>query len=108
MDNDLMTADEAQRLITTFQRGRDRGDAADVWGPIDRLEAALRTVVAREGEVAAVRAALREAMADPAGAYSSDGASLASLVGLLDARLCAAVTEVAELRAELDALCGAR
>lgn len=47
MNNNLMTADEARQLLATFQRGRERGDAADVWGPIDRLEDALRTVVAR-------------------------------------------------------------
>lgn len=213
-DTNPMTADEARQLLTTFQRGRERGDAADVWGPLDRLEDALRTVVAREGEVAelramtdrlqracaeglpreviycpacdaqhidgdngaefatrphhthlcqfcghvwdnkvwsfgahradpatslelaneawrearlmlgevtqerddlsaqitAARAALREAMPDPVGAFSADGASLASLVELLAARLRAAVIDAlnAELRAELDALRGAR
>lgn len=56
MNNNLMTADEARQLLATFQRGRERGDAADVWGPIDRLEDALRTVVAREAEVAELRA----------------------------------------------------
>ena len=57
-DTNPMTADEARQLLTTFQRGRERGDAADVWGPLDRLEDALRTVVAREGEVAELRAEL--------------------------------------------------
>lgn len=89
-----MTADEARSLLATFQRGRERGAAADVWGPLDRLEEALRTVVAREDEATAARAALREAMPDPVGAFSADGASLASLVELLAARLRAAMTEI--------------
>lgn len=78
---------------------------------LDRLDAIERLTQERDdlsAQITAARAALREALPDPVGAFSADGASLASLVGLLDARLRAAVTEVTELRAELDALRGAR
>ena len=125
-NTDLMTADEAQRLLTTFQRGRERGDAADVWGPIDRLEDALRTVVAREAEVAALQASMpvrdpvteeeidvalvwiRQSDCDTSRRAAHTVEQLANDLAAVRGDRDSLRREVAELRAELDALRGAR
>ena len=55
-DHDRVSADEAREILARFARGREKGHPADVWGPLDRLEALARTVIAREAEVAELRA----------------------------------------------------
>ena len=57
-DHDRVSADEAREILARFARGREKGHAADVWGPLDRLEALARTVIARETEVAGLLAKL--------------------------------------------------
>lgn len=52
-------------------------------------------------ELSAVRAALREALDDPSGQYSADGAELVSLVKLLDARHKAARREEGKATAKV-------
>lgn len=55
-DPDCVSADEAREILARFARGREKGHAADVWGPLDRLEALARTVIAQDAEVAELRA----------------------------------------------------
>ena len=55
-DHDRVSADEAREILARFARGREKGHAADVWGPLDRLEALARTVIAQDAEVAELRA----------------------------------------------------
>lgn len=57
--HDLVSAAEATDLLARFARGRETGNAADVWGLLDRAEALAHTVIARENEVAELRALLK-------------------------------------------------
>ena len=65
-EHDRVSADEACGLLARFARGREKGHAADVWGPLDRLEALAHTVITRDAEVAELRAELARVEADAA------------------------------------------
>ena len=58
--NDRVSADEARDLLARFAHARQTGNAADVWGPLDRMEALAHTVIAQAAEIKRLTLAAQE------------------------------------------------